>query len=413
MSRSGETCWRLEGGYCPEEALELVEESDMPATARRIVKKKAKKKAKKSEENIKIVDDKSIEKVAEIIVKRFKIHRDVQMTIDWIKDATDTFGRVVALAEAYRCYNEADDEADRTKHLIEICALTPRVCRDTNNVSHSRLSFAAETLKRAGVVTDREGMIKMQLHGIAKNFPKAEFHTKDGKLVVETDDCWAKGICFGPFKINLWVDTGHLRIKALKPVFGRDGTRKVESWVHPHINDGRGDGGDICLGGGDSHYKKAVIEKRFCDGLMVVRGVLNEYGGNPFHNIEAWKWAKTGGEGCVTCGGSDNIEEVCRGCRRPVCKEHAFKCARCGSVVCHDHAQKCRDCNNLLCGPCRRHAKTCGICEGESAASKAGKKPVWMEKAEAFKEMAQKRTTENGKKKGVSDRVRLGGGFLE
>jgi hypothetical protein len=407
-------CWRVAGGYCPEIALipeeewDEIEEDDMAVRmARRPVKKKAAKKKKVAKKkpvkkkavsmrDIEITDD-TIAEVAGRLAKRMKEPRDIKAAVRWVERNGSIMTRIKDLADAIEHYKSDSD--DKYKYLMNICELVPRVYRDTGSINHSELTHAREFLKSADMNIDREDMLRMQLTGLLKNFRKAVYSPKDNKINVETEDCFAKNICFGPFRIGYWVDTGHLRLNALEP------NEPHKGMVHPHVDR---DGGDICLGNGRNAFQKSVRDFRICDALLIVRGVLNEYGGNPHHDIGNWK--ETQRSSCVTCGRDSGTGfHTCRGCRKLVCTEHAFQCSRCGSITCHEHIRKCRDCGNAICGPCRREEKVCGHCK-----KKLRQDVKWQEKVEKCKEIVPKvKEGARVKKQPKSDKERLGGGFIK
>jgi len=313
-----------------------------------------------------------------------------------------------ALAAAVMSLEEAgwgNDNPRCAEDITTLCDTMPQMFRVCDRMNHGMLT---EIKKKVRMIKPKdENATRFQVLGLIKNFRKAWYIDKDNAIAVETDDCIAKDVNFGPFLITYWLDSGHLRLKALRPNVPQGRGPHV---VHPHVDR---QNGDICLGNGSNAFGSASRDGRFCDALLVVRAVLNEYGGNPFHNIDNWKRSEVEKLVCVVCG--SNASSRCRGCQTLMCATHTFKCTRCGASVCHDHVQRCRDCNNVLCGPCRREEKTCGVCHGKSAAVKRGEKPSWSLKAAEYKGIVAKAARKAAPKKATvkTESARLGGGFLE
>ena len=368
----------------------------MPASTVRRAKKKVakKKKAKKKAvpKDTPLIEE-NIEKIADLIANRIKEPRELKGAMRWADGSGPAMKRMVSLVKAIEHYR--GEEEERYKHLQNICKLIPQVYRDTGNINHGELTMAGRFLRDMDKVGEKIDTVRMQLLGIVKNFRKATYSPRENRLIVETEDCYAKDICFGPFKIDCWIDTGHLRLTALEP------NEPKTRMVHPHVDH---QGGNICLGNGGDAFAKAVREFRICDALLIARGVLNNYASNPFHRISEWTQRM---DGCVTCGRNNDGMRNCRGCRKVICREHAFVCVRCGSYMCHEHVKKCRDCGNPVCGPCRRDYKTCGQC---SPQSKKGK-PKWVGQVDKFKKIRRKIVAPTNKPE-KSDKERLGGGFL-
>jgi hypothetical protein len=363
------------------------EEDEMPSAAAK--KKPAKKKSTKI-----TLTEKTIPKVVKLIAVGVKEPPEIKYAAKFVEKSRGTMKLIADLDSAIEHYKSGDD---RYVHLANICKIIPTLYRRFgSDVNHTKLTMAKQWLESRGHKVDNDEFIKIQLDGLFKNFPKATYCHKENIITVETDDCFAKGVCFGPFRIKLWLNTGHLRLRALEPNSPPGLSREV---VHPHMD--RNDG-DICLGRGRDAFYKAVKENRFCDALLIVRSVLNEYGSsNPYYSLDLWK--KAASHICVTCG-AESATLTCRGCRKAICEEHCFRCSRCGSVVCADHVNSCRDCDEPLCGPCRRNDKTCGHC-GKSTDSD------WMERVEEYKKIVVKPTKH--KRKPKPDKERLGGGFLK
>jgi hypothetical protein len=355
---------------------------------------------KKNSEKEKIaITAETIDTACEKLLVRYR-KSDVDPTAriaQWIKSAprktmvTDLMG----LAQAIEAIKNPDTaKPDMIKSMLLVCSAVPRVYAHADSVFHGELEKYERALKTMSG-GDRD-FVKMQLTGMLKNFHNVEYIMEDNCFTVDTEDCIAKGINFGPFRVTTWVDTGHLRMKAIKPNIP-PGTRNC---VHPHIDQ---DGGTLCLGDGANSFFKAIQEKRICDALLIVRGVLNQYSGNPYHHIEEWKKPNE----CIVCGGRGEV--TCIGCRKPTCREHSFTCVRCGSSICFEHVKKCRDCDAPICGPCRRMDKTCGRCGSRHSDEH------WSKRVEEHREAIAKRggTTESPKKANISDAERLGGGFLD
>jgi len=389
-------------GYCPEQALSLVddearleaaggfsEESEMSVAT----KKKAKKKKAKKSVNF-VVTEENIPQVVEAILEKVREPRELKAAVKFIEKNEAATRHIEELAAAIQHFKNKDE--DKYTHLANVCRLIPAVFRDTNSIKHDELHRARKWIEENSVVMGKSDLITMQLMGTVKNFRKVQYRGRDNKIIAETDDCFAKGICFGPFHIHLWLDSGHLRLNALEPNIPPEQSKYM---VHPHIDR---DGGDICLGAGRDSFHRAARESRICDALLIVRGVLNEYGRNPYHDLGYWKKSA---EACITCG-SGEVMHKCRGCRQPLCKDHSFTCSGCGSTVCADHVRKCRDCDRPLCGPCRRNDKVCGRCDDTTY------NPTWMKEVEKFKEIVVP-VGKARKKPTSTESERLGGGFLK
>ena len=172
---------------------------------------------------------------------------------------------------------------------------------------------------------------------------KARINRLGNTLFIETERIVISDVDLGPFEIHVSPRdvSGYFTAKAFaldpNPAIG------MPSITHPNV---RHD--NICLGEGERAYKKAIVQGRLCDALMIAASVVREYGWqNPHCSIEKWH-----GIDCQFCGQRNlpNDTSQCSRCDRQGCAECTHT----------DNARMCLPCNeHLLTNPPDR----CYICD--------------------------------------------------
>jgi len=210
-----------------------------------------------------------------------------------------------------------------------------------DGLPYSTLGEAAGIIKR-GFMNPRETSLR-EIEGVLNQFCMVSY--EDGTLTVVTkEDIIVHDVNFGQFRIELHIPGSSLNVTAINPNWGLERRRAS----HPHIDN---DGGGICLGAGVNAFDKAIRDGRICDALLVVQGVLNEYGDeNPYHPIEAWTEKE-----CYLC--QEDGARYSHRCAQDselkyICDDHAIFCSHCGRVACAYCVAQCSECGEPLCGIC-------------------------------------------------------------
>lgn len=165
------------------------------------------------------------------------------------------------------------------------------------------------------------------------------------------------------FRSNDLVNTEHLYVTAVAPVYDADG-----EYVHPHVADDA-----LCFGEGGEAARAALNQGRLGDFFVIARNVLGTYNDRgPHRHLDAW----FEGDGsrrieCEDCGDRGEPAEydcadcghmlctycapvvcIARNCERHTCTECRSTCLRCQGLMCRDCNGECMVCGQAVCPDC-------------------------------------------------------------
>ena len=193
-----------------------------------------------------------------------------------------------------------------------------------------------------------------ELQQLGDEFDDWWFDETSQKLTVVTDPVTLDDIDLGVFHIVLDISKLSSSSNRAYNVEAQEPNRPSgnDSVSHPHVTDDV-----LCAGEAALPIRRALADGRFCDFLLLVKGVLEHYNsGSAYVRLEDWH-----GTPCYGCGDRTNAEDLCscHNCDHEFCSQCSSSCDVCSASRCNDCLSMCARCDRSACESCRGNCKVC------------------------------------------------------
>jgi hypothetical protein len=183
-----------------------------------------------------------------------------------------------------------------------------------------------------------------------------QFDAQALSLAIVTDTIELRGICLGPFRIELALN----QIQTLQCVMPYKclaeepyRSRGDQTLTHPHVS-----GTTLCEGDGKVPIRRALEQGRLYDFFTLITHILNTYNpGSAYSRLEQWE-----GTPCYDCGHvcDDEDRYICNQCGNDFCLECSSYCQICDETTCLGCGGPCHYCESFLCHDCLARCSACG-----------------------------------------------------